>query len=309
MKAFAPFRLDPVNQCLWRRADTEHEERVLLTPKAFSVLTYLVNHAGRLVTHDELLKSVWSRTVVEPQTVKRHIVELRTALGDRPKNSLFIETLPRRGYRFVAPVSESVVLEPIVPGRTVPSALVGRGGALRELREAWLRAAHGERQIVFITGEPGIGKSALAEAFRQQAALAERSVRIAHGQCMETYGSKEAYGPMLEALGRLCRGPRAEPIVRTLLAEAPTWVTQLPALLTRENREMLHREIRGATRERMLRELGEALESITAETPLLLVLEDLQWVLRGFSTDNGDRSVHSFVSAIRDFKITNPAAD
>jgi DNA-binding winged helix-turn-helix (wHTH) protein/tetratricopeptide (TPR) repeat protein len=278
MKAFAPFRLDPVNQCLWRRADTEHEERVLLTPKAFSVLTYLVNHAGRLVTHDELLKSVWSRTVVEPQTVKRHIVELRTALGDRPKNSLFIETLPRRGYRFVAPVSESVGLEPIVPGRAVPSALVGRGGALRELREAWLRAAHGERQIVFITGEPGIGKSALAEAFRQQAALAERSVRIAHGQCMETYGSKEAYGPMLEALGRLCRGPRAEPIVRTLLAEAPTWVTQLPALLTRENREMLHREIRGATRERMLRELGEALESITAETPLLLVLEDLQWV-------------------------------
>jgi DNA-binding winged helix-turn-helix (wHTH) protein/tetratricopeptide (TPR) repeat protein len=278
MKSFAPFRLDPVNQCLWRRADTEQEERVLLTPKAFSVLTYLVNHAGRLVTHDELLNSVWSRTVVEPQTVKKHIVEVRTALGDRPKNSLFIETLPRRGYRFVAAVSESVASAPIVAGRTGPSTLVGRGGALEELHEAWQHVAHGERQIVFITGEPGIGKSALAEVFRQQAALTEKSVRIAHGQCIETYGNKEAYGPMLEALGRLCRGPRAEPIVRTLLAEAPTWVTQLPALLTHENREMLHREIQGATRERMLRELGEALESITAETPLLLVLEDLQWV-------------------------------
>ena len=277
MKSFARFRLDPVNQCLWRRAEAEHEERVLLAPKAFSVLTYLVDHAGRLVTHDELLNAVWSSRVVEPQTVKKHIVEVRTALGDRPKNSLFIETLPRRGYRFIAPVSESVAAEPIVSGRAAPNALVGRGGALQELHEAWQHAAGGERQIVFITGEPGIGKSALAEVFRQQAALTEKSVRIAYGQCIETYGNKEAYGPILEALGRLCRGPRAEPIIKILFAEAPTWVTQLPALLTRENREMLHREILGATRERMLREFGEALESITAETPLLLVLEDLQW--------------------------------
>jgi DNA-binding winged helix-turn-helix (wHTH) protein len=278
MKSFAPFRLDPVNQCLWRGADTEHAERVLLAPKAFSVLSYLVNHAGRLVTHDELLDAVWSRSVVEPQTIKKHIVEVRTALGDRPKNSIFIETLPKRGYRFIAPVSETVASEPIVSGRAAPSALVGRGGALAELREAWQLASSGERQIVFITGEPGIGKSALAEVFRQQAALTEKPIRSAHGQCIETYGGKEAYGPMLEALGQLCRGPRAHAIVQILIAEAPTWVAQLPALLTQENREMLHREIVGATRERMLREFGEALESITAETPLLLVLEDLQWL-------------------------------
>jgi DNA-binding winged helix-turn-helix (wHTH) protein/tetratricopeptide (TPR) repeat protein len=277
MKSFDPFRLDPVNQCLWRRADTKHEERVLLTPKAFSVLTYLVNHAGRLVTHDELLHAVWSRRVVEPQTVKKHIVEVRTALGDRPKNSIFIETLPKRGYQFIAPVSESIAPEPIVSGRAAPSALVGRRTALEELHDAWQHAAGGERQIVFITGEPGIGKSALAEVFRQQAALTERSIHIAHGQCIETYGNKEAYGPMLEALGRLCRGPRAKAIVQILIAEAPTWVTHLPALLTHENREMLHSEILGATRERMLREFGDALESITAVTPLLLVLEDLQW--------------------------------
>jgi DNA-binding winged helix-turn-helix (wHTH) protein/tetratricopeptide (TPR) repeat protein len=281
MKAFAPFRLDPVNQCLWRRADTGHEERVLLTPKAFSVLTYLVNHPGRLVTHDELLNAVWSRRVVEPQTVKKHIVEVRTALGDRPKNSVFIETLPKRGYQFIAPVSESITPEPIQLGRAAPSAFVGRVAALEELNDAWQHAAGGERQIVFITGEPGIGKSALAEVFRQQAALTEKSIRIAHGQCIETYGNKEAYGPILEALGRLCRGPRAKAVVQILIAEAPTWVTQLPALLTHENREMLRREILGATRERMLRELGEALESITAVTPLLLVLEDLQWVDEG----------------------------
>src|SRR4029077_11803546 len=56
-----------------------------------------------------------------------------------------------------------------------------------------------------------------------------------------------------------------------------TWLVQFPALLTSKQREMLHREILGATRERMLRESGEALETITSEKPLLLVLEDLHW--------------------------------
>jgi len=83
---------------------------------------------------------------------------------------------------------------------------------------------------------------------------------------------------MLDALGQLCRGPQAEPIIQILSADAPTWLAQLPALLTRERRDMLQREILGATRERMLREIGDALDSITAETALLLVFEDLHWV-------------------------------
>jgi DNA-binding winged helix-turn-helix (wHTH) protein len=278
MKVFAPFWLDAVNQCLWRRGDTGQEERILLTPKAFAVLTYLVEHAGQLVTHDELLDAVWPDTIVEPQSVKKYILDVRTALGDRPKNSLFIETITKRGYRFIAAVSESIASSPVVFGRPAQSTLVGRVGALEALRETWQRALSGERQIVFITGEPGIGKTALAEEFRRQVAIGEPSIRIAHGQCIEGYGSKEAYGPMLDALGQLCRGPQAEPMVQILSAEAPTWLAQLPALLTREHREMLQREILGATRERMVREIGDALASITAQIALLLVFEDLQWV-------------------------------
>jgi DNA-binding winged helix-turn-helix (wHTH) protein len=277
MKVFPPFRLDSVNRFLWRRGDTGQEARIVLTPKAFAVLEHLVAHAGRLVTHDEMLQAVWPDTVVEPQAVKKHVLAVRTALGDCPKNSLFIETLTRRGYRFIAPVSGPVA-SGSVSGRPAQSTLVGRGGALDVLGETWKRALSGERQIVFITGEPGIGKTALAEVFRRRVAVADLSVRIAHGQCMEGYGSKEAYGPILDALGRLCRGPQAEPIVRILSAEAPTWLAQLPALLTRERRDMLQREILGATRERMLREIASALDLITAETALLLMLEDLHWV-------------------------------
>jgi DNA-binding winged helix-turn-helix (wHTH) protein len=278
MNVFPPFRLDTANQCLWRRGDTGKEERILLTPKAFAVLAYLVEHAGRLVTPDELLEAAWSGRVIEPQAVRKHILEVRTALGDRPKNSLFIETIPKRGYRFIAGVSETVATSPTVSGAAAPGTLVGRGGALGVLHEAWRRALSGERQIVLITGEPGIGKTALAEEFQRQVAVGERSVRIVHGQCIEGYGSKEAYGPVLDALGQLCRGPQAEPIIQILSTEAPTWLAQLPALLTREHRATLQREILGTTRERMVREIGDALDSITAETALLLMLEDLHWV-------------------------------
>src|SRR6202789_1273689 len=277
MKVFPPLRLDATHTCLWRRADTGQEARVLLTPKAFAVLEHLVEHAGRLVTHDEMLQAVWPGTIVEPQAVKKHVLAVRTALGDCPKNSVFIETLTRRGYRFIAPVSWSVASNP-VSGRPAQSTLVGRGGALDALGETWKRALRGERQIVFLTGEPGIGKTALAEVFRREIAVLDLSPRIARGQCMEGYGSKEAYGPILDALGRLCRGPQAEPIVRILSADAPTWLAQLPALLTREHRDMLQREIFGATRERMLREIANVLDSTTAETALLLILEDLHWV-------------------------------
>src|SRR3984893_4391064 len=106
MKEFPPFRLDTVNQCLWR-VDAGNEERVRLTPKAFAVLRYLAEHSGRLVTQDELLNALWPDTFVQPEVLKSHILDVRGALGDSAKNPRFIETLPKRGYQFIAPVREA----------------------------------------------------------------------------------------------------------------------------------------------------------------------------------------------------------
>lgn len=278
MKEFPPFRLDNANQCLWRRDQNTKDERILLTPKAFGVLRYLVEHPGRLVTHDELLDAVWPAIHVQPQAVKKLILDLRDALGDQAQNPQFIETSHRRGYRFIAAVREvgegqSVALAPALPTR-----LVGREKQLTELRECLEKALRGDPQLVFITGEMGIGKTALADEAQRQAAAEVTTLRIARGQCIEGYGGKEAYYPMLEALGQLCRGPGVDSLVQTLAAHAPTWLIQFPALVTPEHREMLEREILGATRERMLREIGDALEAITSTNPLLLVFEDLQWV-------------------------------
>jgi DNA-binding winged helix-turn-helix (wHTH) protein len=278
MKEFAPFRLDTVNQCLWRRRDKGDDERILLTPKAFAVLRYMVEHAGRLVTEDELLEAVWPDTFVQPQAVKSQLFDVRRALGDNPKTPLFIETLPKRGYRFIAAVNESRAAALAVPSKSAQNTLVGRDRELAELGACLRTTLVGQRQIVLVTGEPGIGKSALIDAFQDRSASDVPGIRIARGQCVEGYGGKEAYYPMLEALGQLCLGSEADFVVQTLAAQAPTWLVQFPALVKPEHRELLPREILGATRERMLREIGEALETITSRTPLLLIFEDLQWV-------------------------------
>jgi len=277
MKEFPPFRLDLVNQCLWRHRDKGGDERILLTPKALAVLRYLVEHAARLVTLDELLDAVWPTTHIQPQAVKALILVLRNALGDRAKSPTFIETVHRRGYRFIAPVREPSVIAP-VPVRTAQAKLVGRDAALGQLRDCLQQASAGQRQIVFITGEPGIGKTSLVDEFQHRSSAEVPGIQIVRGQCIEGYGGKEPYYPVLEALNQLCRGPGGVSVIATLAAQAPTWLVQFPAFVTHEHRQTLQREIMGTTGERMLREIGEALETIVSASPLMLVLEDLQWV-------------------------------
>jgi DNA-binding winged helix-turn-helix (wHTH) protein len=108
-RAFPPFQLDTANECLWRARGDSADERIALTPKAFAVLRYLVEHPGRLVTEDELLTAAWPRVYVQPEAVKTQIHAIRKLLGDDPKAPRFIETLARRGYQFIAPVHEAGV--------------------------------------------------------------------------------------------------------------------------------------------------------------------------------------------------------
>ena len=116
MKSFKTFRLDTANHLLWRNGD-----RVPIAPKGFDVLAYLVEHAGRVVTQDEILEALWSETYVNPEILRKYILEIRKALGDRPDKPEFIETLPKRGYRFIAPVLEESGAEPLVAATSVRS--------------------------------------------------------------------------------------------------------------------------------------------------------------------------------------------
>jgi DNA-binding winged helix-turn-helix (wHTH) protein/predicted ATPase len=280
---FDPFCLDLSNECLWKGS-----QAIKLRPKAFAVLDYLLGRPGQLVTKEELLNAVWPETFVGEAVLKVTIRQLREALDDDPKSPRFIETAHRRGYRFIGQIAEAGQApaagdREIVSTRAMsPSPLrvasamgvVGRDGALSQM-QSWLeKMLGGDRQIVFVTGEPGIGKTSLVDTFARSLA-SDRSIRIGRGQCLEQYGTSEAYLPVLEAIGRLCR--EQGQVVDVLRVHAPMWLLQMPSLVSAADRELLSREVFGATRERMLREMGEALEALTADLPLVLILEDLHW--------------------------------
>ena len=288
MLHFDRFRFDRANQRL-----EDASGAIRLTPKAFDVLRVLIERPGQLVLKDQLLAEVWPDTHVADGVLKVCMAEIRRALGDSATAPRCIETVHRRGYRFVATVTaadsagapaagaergrpRALLAWPPGGVRTdaAPEGLVGRDGEIALLAERLARALGGERQVVFVTGEAGAGKTALVEHVIASAARRE-PLAITGSQCLEQVGAAEAYMPVLEAIGRLVREDGA---ARALLRRyAPTWFAQLPWLIAEEDRDSLGRALLGAARERMLREMAEFVEALGAEIPLILVLEDLHW--------------------------------
>jgi DNA-binding winged helix-turn-helix (wHTH) protein/predicted ATPase len=299
---FPPFRLDLGNEQLWR-----DNQLVPLRPKAFAVLRCLVEQAGRLVTKEELLKAVWPDTQVSEGILKGYIRDLRDILGDDSQHPRFIETISRRGHRFVAAVTTAATVSssefhvssaspPAPSPQHLAPLLVGRDVALAHLHRLFTKAMRGERQVVFVTGEPGIGKTTLVETFLSgirnwelgssllpsqsrdpNSQFPKPAPWIGRGQCVEQHGAGEPYLPVLEALGRIGRSLDGAQLVTILQQAAPTWLAQMPALLTAEELATLQRRVVGATRERMLREMVEAIEVLTVQHPLVLWFEDLHW--------------------------------
>jgi DNA-binding winged helix-turn-helix (wHTH) protein/tetratricopeptide (TPR) repeat protein len=284
---FGPYRLQGPNGPL-RRDDNQV---VALPPKPLAMLWTLVRSAGEVVTKDQLLAAVWPDVVVTEGVISACLRDLRRALGDDPKHPRYIATAHRIGYRFMAEVTSDP--QPLLDSgpATASAALrfVGRQSELGRLHAAWAKAARGQRQLVFVTGEAGIGKTELVDVFVAQVSgglstpgvdKEERSnrggLRLARGQCVELYGAGEPFLPLLEALGRLCREAGGGHFVTLLRRHAPTWLAQLPGLLDEDDFLALGRSLAGNTQDRMLREIMGALEA-AATKPLVLVLEDMHW--------------------------------
>lgn len=270
---FGRFELDEADA---RLADAG--EPVPLPPKPFALLCTLARTPRSLVTKDALLDSVWGHRFVTDSVLKSAISDVRAALQDDPREPRFIETVARRGYRFIAQVAESArasgATAPPPPARVARAegpSFVGRADALEHLRTAWRAAAGGERRILWVSGEAGVGKTTLVDRF--VAELGE--AHCAHGPCVEQYGAGEPYLPVLEALTGLCR---RDPTLADLMRDvAPSWLLQLPWLCRGADRDAVHDQLAGAGERRMLREMGELLDRYTQERPLLLVTEDLHW--------------------------------
>jgi hypothetical protein len=235
-----------------------------------------------VVTKDQLLDEVWQRRFVSESSLKSCINELRKVLADDVKAPRYIATVARRGYRFIAPVSqiepthEAPILGKHVP---LPEGLsrrwVKRASLLARLQPLWRSSLQGARQLVFLTGEAGIGKTTLIEMFLAE--IAEQAPSVLRARCVEHFGQGEALLPLLEAIEHQCRTERGASLIGRLRRHAPVWLAQLPSVLTSEEREALQREILGASRERMLREGCVLVEELCSAAPLVLVVEDLHW--------------------------------
>src|SRR5581483_3649861 len=233
---FPPFRLDIDNAQLW-----EGKKLIPLRPKPFAMLRYFAQHPNQLVTKEEIGTAIWEPTeIVEREMlINTYIRDLRKVLKDDPEKPQFIETVVRRGYRFIASVQNEeqqatkvslTVPPPGVNENRLPTGFVGRERELEQLQRWYEKTLLGERQVVFVTGEAGIGKSTLVEAFLQRIAGDGRS-RVERGQCVEQYGQGEAYLPVLEALGRSCRRSGGDRLIEIMRQYAPTWLVQMPALV------------------------------------------------------------------------------
>jgi DNA-binding winged helix-turn-helix (wHTH) protein/predicted ATPase len=277
---FSAFTLDVENGCLLRDG-----ARLALSPKDFALLYQLVAHRQRVLSHAELLQTVWRETTVGADVLKARIRRLRRILGDDASAPRFIASVHGEGYRFVAPVRGTPfgAMEQAEPA-AAPAPLIGREVELASLHDRLGEAAGGRRTIAFVSGEPGIGKTALLDAFAARARSAAPLVWVGRGQCIEHYGQGEPYLPVLEALGRLARTDAHEQLAAALRQYGPSWLLDLPSMLEPTERQALQQQALAPSPERRLRELTEALEVLTTERvagrdpPLLvLVLEDLHW--------------------------------
>jgi DNA-binding winged helix-turn-helix (wHTH) protein len=287
---FDVYTLDSANESLWKGS-----ERIHLRPKSFALLQYLVDRPGQLVTKDQLFNALWQDRYVEDGALKHCMAEIRKALSDPAETPRFIETAHRRGYRFIGDIDSERTVH-VAPwtgagqkdqgSYAYGRQLVGRTIELAQLQQSLERAIEGVRQVVFVTGEQGIGKTTLVDAFLKSVnptmtapgrPESHGEPWVARGQCIKSHGASEAYMPFWEAFIELYQKTNRKHIVATLHQHAPLWLMQMPSLVSAAQLRNLQRITLGATRERMLREMAEALEILTAENPLILVLEDLHW--------------------------------
>jgi predicted ATPase len=272
---FAQYQLDTQSERLAR-----DQKPIPLRPKPFALLRYLAGHAGRLVTHEELRKAIWPSTFVGEGVLRLYLREVRVALNDDADAPRFIETVPRRGYRFIAEVTRrgDVALPEAPANEAAPrtAAPIGRDGELTRLRSALLKVSTGMRQMILLSGKAGIGKSTLLEAFLANAA-ARDGVIIGRGQCVEQSGESEPYLPIVDALNRLFRQSDGARVAEAIRSHAPSFIAQLPALLDDDQPPPAQTSAQAATQQRMLREIAEALERLSAHRIVVLALEDLHW--------------------------------
>src|SRR5258708_29167124 len=220
VRLFGPFRLDIGEQRLWKG-----NNELKLRRKPFAILRFLTENPLHLVTQEEVVEAVWGKIAMSESLLRTHMSEVRRVLGEGA-----IETVVGRGYRFLLEVGAEKLptsMPKNVEAPATTASLVGRSEEMSFLRQGFEAVLDQQRRVLFVTGDPGIGKTTLIHAFLAQIA-APQGAMIVTGSCVEQFGTGEAYLPVLAALGAACRAPGGGRIVDLLGRHAPMWLVQMP---------------------------------------------------------------------------------
>jgi DNA-binding winged helix-turn-helix (wHTH) protein/tetratricopeptide (TPR) repeat protein len=271
---FGPFQLNPNEGSLVAAGVP-----VALAPKPFDVLRVLVEHHGHVVLKSDLMTTIWPDTAVEDANLTVSVSVLRKTLARSEPASPYIQTVPKRGYRFVGDVHEIADDETNVvnaigslatAGRIEARHFVGRERELATLGNALISAADGRSTFVAITGEPGIGKTSLIDDFLHRT---PGGCLVARGRCVEHLGSVDAFLPILEALNGLVG--RREDVLALMKDCAPTWYAEIETSDAGPFRE--GQNAAGSAPNGLHGQLSRFVREVTRRAPLVLVLDDLHW--------------------------------
>lgn len=230
--------------------------------KTFDLLCYFAEHPGRLIGKDELVERVWNANALSDGALSNTVAKLRKALGQGARDREPIETVHGRGYRFH--------LKP-QPSAAAPAAraepFIGRRAVLAQLEDALDRVAAGAGRLILLSGEAGIGKS---RVLNELSALASRrSLSVWPGICYAG-GLVPAYWPWIEILRVALSDGRLR---RYLPSDGWAIASLTPELLAPSARA----QDAQALRFQLFDELVRWLSAAAADTPRVIIIDDLQW--------------------------------
>src|SRR5262245_20451937 len=278
MIRFGPFELDSKSHELRR------DDRVIsLRPKSFRLLTYMTEHPGKLLTKDELLDAGWGKTAVSDGVLKVCISEIREALGDDPAEPRYVQTVHRAGYRFIEakPHSTTQGESSIAFGGPVQYAksgdfhFIGRDQEMAVLHAAIDAAIGGHASLVMVGGEPGIGKTRLAE---EAGAYAwRRGAQVLVGHCYEGEAASP-YSSFVEAI-REYASTRPDEKLKADMGDGASDLAKLVPEIHRRIPDLIPSSPADPWNERMrlFDSLAWFLVNASKANPIMLHLEDLHW--------------------------------
>src|SRR6266852_3590277 len=261
---------------------------VPLPPKVFDLLAVLVQNAGRLLPKQDLLDRVWSGVAVEEGSLTRGISSLRQVLGSTENGQDYIQTVSKRGYRFISQVRETADEEldgtslgiPLPPSLRATAAVdfLGREAELLQMHDVWQRAIGGRHQLLLVAGEPGIGKTRLSLEFARSRAAEGTTVIMGYSdeenlvpyqpfvECLSWYFR---HCPEADLRGQLAAisGGELAPFVPELRNRIPDLPSPLPMDAVGQ-------------RYRLFEAVAGMLAVASRARPMLLLFDDLHWADR-----------------------------